>query len=156
VGWSGNQTLGAVWFQLGEVPCYGRRAMFRYLCLMAVGGAVLLGVASQTLAQWIPVYGTDFSSDPQWTRTGTGAESNYYWNATAGNYHFKEVQAMDQTASIPIPYNPNNSYKLSFDICLTRCDWAGYANLGTPIRMRVRSRNSSTAIVRAEPTTGMA
>jgi zinc protease len=82
------------------------------------GGVIVI---SPTWEAGQVVYETDFSTDPNWT---TNSSDNFHWNEADGNYYFKRQNGSEQYSYKSIPYDPDATYRLEFDACLTRCDWA--------------------------------
>jgi zinc protease len=102
--------------QFSSVAVYQEEA---HVPLLAEGGGVM--VPSSAEEPWQVVYQSDFSTDPGWT---TNAPQNFYWNEAGGNYYFKRQNGSEQYSYRAITYDPGLAYRLEFDACLTRCDWA--------------------------------
>ena len=88
------------------------------------GGVIVLSPAEEP---WQVIYQSDFSADPGWTTNSSG---DFYWNESAGNYHFKLTNGGEQYSYKTIPFDPVASYQLEFDVWMTRCDWAADLYLG--------------------------
>ena len=99
----------------------------RTILMLCLFGVVLCSSNLAQAVNWQVIYSEDFSSDPGWS---TNAPSNYEWDQANEQYDIRNIKGTDQSAYIPITYSPDKSYKLTFDILSTRCDWAGYSFFG--------------------------
>jgi hypothetical protein len=66
----------------------------------------------------VTLYQTDFSTNPNWT---TNNPSRYYWNETAGLYHYFVEGGTNGYAFVPVPHD-DSSFVLEFDVLPTRTD----------------------------------
>jgi hypothetical protein len=92
----------------------------------ATGVAIIDNV---TLSQraWVPVYATDFATNPGWT---TSHPSSYFWNSVASNYTLTMVDKSESYATTPVALTPHQSVKFEFDVNISHLDWAGDINCG--------------------------
>jgi hypothetical protein len=81
---------------------------------------VLLMIISpiSAVTEKVTLYRTDFSTNPNWT---TNNPSRYYWNETAGMYHYFVEGGTNGYAFIPITPE-DSSFVLEFDVLPTRTD----------------------------------
>lgn len=76
---------------------------------------------------WTLIYSHDFSTDPNWT---TNNPSHYKWDSANNTFAIHNLNGSEEYAVTTIPYDPNKSYKLVYDIRVSRCDWAAGINVG--------------------------
>jgi hypothetical protein len=72
-------------------------------------------------------YTEDFSADPNWV---TNSASLMYWDANSERYHLKSWDTGAQYTYVNIPYSPDCSYRLEFDVNIVSVDWAGDVRFG--------------------------
>ncbi len=108
-----------------------RKMLILVAAILALGVVPVLGNAAGPEGPWGVVYEADFSTDPGWS---TNSSQDFYWNGAERNYHFRLVNGGEQYSYRVIPFDANVSYRLEFDVCMTRCDWAAdlYLGLGDP------------------------
>ncbi len=100
--------------------------MKRLCLIICVCELILSEIGTAVADTWQVVYQTDFSSDPAWI---SNSPADCYWNSGDGTYHFRMTHGQDQYTYCEVPYVNGASYKLEYDIKLTRCDWAGYSQM---------------------------
>jgi len=66
----------------------------------------------------VTLYQADFSTNPNWT---TNNPSRYYWNETAGMYHYFVEGGTNGYSFVPVPHD-DSSFVLEFDVLPTRTD----------------------------------
>ncbi|MDD1669011.1 MAG: hypothetical protein LUO97_04330 [Methanomicrobiales archaeon] len=95
-----------------------------FLVLLASCAPVLLCPA--TAATAVPVYSTDFSTDPGWT---TNNPVTNYYDADKGMFHYYMRSGTGAYVYAPVSYS-GESYTLTYDILLERTDYQASVNFG--------------------------
>ena len=100
---------------------------FRIACCV-LGASLATLFPAPSWADWVPVYSTDFSSDPNWT---TDDSTNLKWDSGSGTFsgHQKNTEGTYAYAAIS-PFYPNQAWRLAFDTRINSEDWSAGLTFG--------------------------
>jgi hypothetical protein len=121
--WSDSMTCVQI---MGDFKYFGASKICDDYAPGATGTAVIDNV-SVSQPDWVPLFASDFQTDPGITTSDPGS---YHLNAGVGTYSLTMVDASDSYATVPIALSPRESFKFEFDINISQMDWAGDICLG--------------------------
>jgi hypothetical protein len=96
------------------------------LFLVLLASAALVLPARAAPSQEVPVYSTDFSTDPGWS---TNNPATNYWDAGKGMFHYLMRDGSGTYVYREVPYG-GEAFTLSFDILPERTDFQARVKFG--------------------------